>query len=103
MDGDADGVISLDEFIVYYNSYEDYLLDAFSAWVTDLLSSTSVVSAEWYYLNDDGDSEGPCDVAWLKQMFGKGLLLPESQVWCADLEEWKCVQQLDELMACLKG
>lgn len=101
MDRRNERAISLEDFVYYYNAYEDYLRDAFSGFV-QAPSGTALEQAEWYYQDADGETNGPHDLEGLKAAVQEGIVLHDTHVWCEEIESWHELAEvagLQELLA----
>ena len=97
IDSDGDGVISKDEFMEYFQCYQDYMSDAFSAFMPSLPSASELEAAEWYYVDAAGDTAGPHSLDELNKLFASTAVNGSSIVWCEELDDWFAVSDVEGL------
>ena len=55
-------------------------------------------SVEWYYADAEEEQQGPCSVADLQNLFGKGVTI-DSLMWMEDMENWTPLKDIPELFS----
>ena len=45
-------------------------------------------AAEWYYQNQEGETEGPCLLATLQTLYTSQDITTDSNVWCEEIDSW---------------
>lgn len=53
----------------------------------------------WYYIDNQGQQQGPISAEALKELASQGLVLPQSLVWTDGLEQWVEARTVDGLFS----
>ena len=102
IDADEDGKVSRLEFVEYFECYEDYMSDAFSAFLPSLPGIDELEEATWYYVDSAGETAGPHALADLEGLYSEGTINDSSAVWCEELDDWFSISDVSGMVDRLK-
>jgi len=65
--------------------------------ITKLNTEDATDSIDWYYVAEE-KQEGPVQKKQLVDMLTDGTLPPDTYVWCEELDDWTCANEVDVLI-----
>ena len=64
-------------------------------------TAPSEQAVAWFYLDPEGERQGPCAMQELVELLAQGLLSQEAAVWSKAIGEWQMISAVPVLQAAL--
>ena len=58
-------------------------------------------AAVWFYVDDDGERQGPVSIEQLAGMLSQGLLSDDAGVWSKSLGDWRRIKEVPAIVSAL--